>query len=413
MIRVDIPGSKSITQRALICAALASGKSIIYNPLLSEDTALLSEGIRSLGIEVQLSKNTFYISGNSGKFADKGEVSIFMGNNGTGFRFLTTLANFYPSDVTIMGDKRMQSRPVGDLVNSLNHFGFDISYLKDSNFPPIKISNYNILPNQITIDAAKSSQFVSSLLLSGVLFPDRFRIEVLDKLVSAPYIEITLSVMRDFSVDVERNGNIFIFPKNSSYLGREFTVESDFSSASYFIASSFFSDKTIFINNLRYDSSLQGDKRFIDIVKMMGATIKTSSNHIEIYPSQLYGVEVDMSDIPDMVPTLAVLASISSGETVIKNIEHLRYKESDRIEVTVKNLNKVGINAESGQDFIKIEGCRNYKKIRSCTIDPENDHRIAMSFSLFSLINKGVSISDKGCVKKSFPSYWEEFEKLE
>ncbi len=409
MITVNIPGSKSITQRALICGAIANGKSVIKNPLLSEDTLLISNGIKKLGLKLEMQEKDIVVFGEGGKFYADNET-IYMGNNGTGFRFLTTLSNFIDGTVILTGNERMKQRPVGNLVDALKKIGANIEYIEKEGFPPVKISGNSNLNNSISIDISKSSQFLSSLLLCAPLFKNGVKIFVKGKKVSKPYIDITVSVMKDFNVDVIEKDGFYEVAKEENYQRREFVVESDFSSASYFLAAAYFINKNILIKNLNYYKSLQGDKKFIDIVKKMGGKFDIKENQIKVIPEKLTGVTVDMSNVPDMVPTLAVLSAIAEGETVMENIEHLRYKETDRIETTVKNLVKCGIEAEAGEDFIKIKGSR---KIVHAKIDPENDHRIAMSFALLSLITNNMEIMNKTCVKKSFPNFWDEFKKVQ
>ncbi len=411
-IEINIPPSKSITQRAFICAALSSGKCKILNPLLSEDTLLLASGLKKLGISISLDEKAVEITGNKGEFSDNGEKTLFMGNNGTGFRFLLTLANFYKNNVILTGNERMCQRPVDSLAEALKDIGFNVSYTDKKGFPPVKISPTNkILKNIVTVRAEKSSQFVSSLLLCSPLFNKDFTLTLNGKKVSFPYILLTVDIMKKFGVNVKIKGEKFLIKGNSSYKPVNYKVENDFSSASYFAAGSVITGKTIKLNNLFYNSSFQGDKKFLDIIKKMGANVSIENNCIIVSGGKLKGIETDMNNVPDMVPTLAVLASFAQGATVIKNIAHLKYKETDRIETVVKNLNKAGIAAVAGSDFIKIEP--NDNNFLKCRIDPENDHRIAMSFSLLSIKNKHIEILNKDCVKKSFPNYWEEFSKLE
>ncbi len=421
--KIQIPGSKSITQRALICASLADGESVLINPLISEDTELLINGLKKLGIEIEIKDERIIVQGNKGKFISKGKKEIYMGNNGTGLRFLITLSDFYPDDVIITGNERMKNRPVDELVECLKSAGFNIQYLEKKGFPPVLIKKPstflqapNVLdaqlsPSTLRISSSKSSQFVSSLLLSGVLFKNGVKIIVNEDIPSKPYIDITLKVMEDFGVKVKKDSSTLHLPP-STYKSQKYIIEGDFSSASYFLSSPFFINREVVVENINYYNSLQPDKHFIDVLKEMGAKVEIADNATRVSPGELNGIEVDMNKMPDVVPTLSVLASISNGKTLIKNIEHLRFKESDRIFAIKKNLEKFGIDVEAGKDFLKITG--NRKKIfntkRKIIIETFNDHRIAMSFALFKLSGLNVEFDNYECVSKSFPNFWNFFE---
>ena len=414
--KVQIPGSKSITQRALICASLTDGESVLINPLISEDTELLMDGLRQLGIEIETKDEQIIVKGNKGEFVSKGKKEIYMGNNGTGLRFLITLSCFYPDDVIITGNERMKNRPVDELVDCLKSAGFNIQYLEKEGFPPVLIkppSTFNLLPSTLLISSSKSSQFVSSLLLSGVLFKNGVKIIVNKDIPSKPYIDITLKVMEDFGVKVIKDSSTFHLPP-STYKSRKYLIEGDFSSASYFLSVPFFTNREIIVENINYNDSLQPDRHFIDVLKDMSARIEIKDNEVKVFPGKLNGIEVDMNKMPDVVPTLAVLASIANGKTLIKNIEHLKFKESDRIFAIKRNLEKLEIEVEAGNDFLKITG--NKEKIfnlnRKIIIETFNDHRIAMSFALFKLAGLSIEFDNYECVNKSFPDFWKKFNKI-
>ncbi len=336
-----------------------------------------------------------------------------MGNNGTGFRFLMTLCGFYPSNVLLTGEERMLQRPVKSLADSLNEIGFKITYKGKEGFPPLNISTCKkILKNSVEINGEKSSQFISSLLLCSPLFKKDFSIRIKGKSVSTPYIFLTLDVMKSFGVNIVKKEKSFFIKRDSGYKKTEYIVENDFSSASYFAAASIITGKRVRLKNLFYEKSLQGDKKFFDVLKKMGANIQINEDNIIVCKGELNGINIDMQDIPDMVPTVALIAAFAKGETVIKNIAHLRYKETDRIECTVKNLRQSGVDAIAGKDYIKITH-NPEQGFKKCAIDPENDHRMAMSFALLTLKNKEIEILNKNCVKKSFPDFWNEFKKIE
>ncbi len=415
MIEIDIPGSKSITQRAIICSCLANGESILTNPLLCEDSIYLIKGLKRLGIKIDCLENRIEINGNGGIFKDNGKAEIFMGNNGTGYRFLLTLSNFYKNQLILTGNEKLQQRPIKPLVDSLLNLRFNIEYLKRKGYPPVKILptkvNFNKKIN-VKIDASVSSQFISSLLLSGIFFKKGIEVITEGRVVSTPYIEITLKVMKDFGVDVFTSKNRFTIPEFSTYKCRTYNIEGDFSSASYFMGAAFFLKKEIKLKNLNYETSLQGDKHFIKVLEKMGGKFEILKNEIVVKPAPLHGITIDMNKMPDIVPTLSVVASIAKGNTLIKNIKHLRYKETDRINAICKNLNSIGIIAENGDDYILIKPFIGKERCFNKVIDPEDDHRIAMSFALFKLIGWDVNILNKECVKKSFPDFWKLFETL-
>ncbi len=416
-MRIKIPGSKSITQRALICSSLAHGRSVLINPLFCEDTELLIDALQKFGIKIEEDNNNLIVYGNSGKFKNNGKLRIYMGNNGTGLRFLLSLACFYPNEVEIFGNERMKKRPINELVDALVDYGFSIEYIENFGYPPVLIKNsftFHPPSSILNITSTKSSQFVSSVLLTSVLFGNDLKIFINENVPSKPYIEMTLQVMKDFEVEVKKDKNYFFVPKNSNYIGKSFYIEGDFSSATYFLVLPFFADSEIEVENLNYYKSLQPDRFFVDILKKMGAIIEIGENNIKVYPSKLNEIEVDMNKMPDAVPTLAVLASIIDGETIIKNIAHLRIKESDRIHAIEKNLNKIGIKVEAGEDFLIIRGNPNLKEtVRDkVVIETFDDHRIAMSFSLFKGLNIPIELDNKDCVKKSFPDFFEKLQKI-
>ncbi len=423
--KIQIPGSKSITQRALICASLAEGESILINPLISEDTLLLIKALKKLGVQIEIKDEKIIVKGNNGKFVSNGKKEIYMGNNGTGIRFLITLSCFYPDDIILTGNERMKNRPVNELVECLKSVGFNIQYLEKKGFPPVlikKSSTFNQAPNildarltpsTLKISSSKSSQFVSSLLLSGVLFKNGVKIVINEDIPSKPYIDITLKVMEDFGVKVIKNSSTFFLPP-STYKPQKYIIEGDFSSASYFLSVPFFLNREIVVEDINYNNSLQPDKNFINVLKKMGAKVEITDNSIKVFPGELNGIEVDMNKMPDVVPTLAVLSSIAKGKTVIKNIGHLRFKESDRIFAIKKNLKKIGIDVEAGKDFLKISW--NKQKIlntkKKIMIETFNDHRIAMSFALFKLSGLNIEFDNYECVNKSFPYFWQKFNKI-
>ena len=409
---LTVPGSKSLTQRALIAAALANGESILKYPLASEDTEYTSQALAAMGITVTPSQEQWRVQGKGGAIATP-EQEIFLGNNGTATRFLTSVAALGHGDFTINGDQRMHERPIKPLMEALAGWGVDIRSLHNTGCPPVAIKANGIKGGKTLLPEGKSSQYLSSLLLVAPYAEQPAELLVAGEVLSKPYVTMTLAVMRDFGIAVTANPelNHFLIPQGC-YQAREYAVEGDASSASYFWAAAAVTGGRVTVANVP-SPSLQGDAVLVDILARMGCGVERSARGITVTGTkELRGVEVDMGDCPDVVPTLAVVASFAKGRTVINNIAHLRIKECDRLHVMVTELAKLGVRAEERQDAMIIEGNADGAPLHGAEIDTYHDHRIAMSFAVAGLRVPGVRIQGEGCVVKSFPDFWERFELL-
>ncbi|MBF0573154.1 MAG: 3-phosphoshikimate 1-carboxyvinyltransferase [Desulfamplus sp.] len=443
---ITIPGSKSVSHRMLICAAMADGTSIIRNILQSEDIHHTMSTLSKMGavieeIEDKLTKSVAVkVIGFNGKPKPYNE-EIYLGNSGTSMRLLAGTAALGNTPYILTGDKRMQERPMGDLLDALNMAGAETLSKKDDGTPPVVIrggnaENPNTIGGTISLDCSQSSQYLSSMLMMGAVLNKGLLINLPGPTVSAPYVNLTIDIMKKFKVNAERiDDKTYRVLGNQTYCAGNFAVEPDISNASYFWAAGAVTGYNITVNDIN-KTSLQGDKRLLEILEQMGCEIEYSSNGIGVRGKKdndknlslitsinsnlscsLNSVEVDMSDIPDVVPTLAVVAAFAKGTTKIVNIEHLREKECDRISAVVSQLRKIGVEASEGKDWLSVTGVganrdEINKTLHGAVIETFNDHRIAMAFSIAGLIVDGIEIENEGCVAKSFPNYWEKFDSL-
>lgn len=409
---VEVPGSKSLTQRALIAAALADGDSTLVGPLASEDTEYTSEALRAMGIGVEHHASRWLVHGLGGRIATPA-APIYLGNNGTATRFLTSVAALGHGTFTISGDQRMAERPIGPLMQALTGWGVTIRSIANTNCPPLEILATGLAGGNTVLPEGKSSQYLSSLLLVAPYGAAPATLAVEGEVLSKPYVHMTLAVMRDFGVIATANQelNHFTIPQGR-YQAREYRVEGDASSASYFWAAAAVTGGSVTVANVP-SPSLQGDAVLAEILGRMGCRVETSAHGITVSGTgELHGIEVDMGDCPDVVPTLAVVASFATGRTTIKNIAHLRIKECDRLHVMASELAKLGVRTEEGADTLVIEGQGRNAPYHGATISTYNDHRIAMSFAVAGLMVPGVKVEGEGCVVKSFPDFWERFQLL-
>jgi 3-phosphoshikimate 1-carboxyvinyltransferase len=404
---VCVPGSKSLTQRALVVAALAQGNSFISNALIAQDSLHLIEGLRTLGAQIVSAEGGFFISGTAGKITNSGR-ELFLGNNGTALRFLTALVCLGKGKYVLTGEKRLCERPVGALVEALQNMGADIS--SRNNCPPVEINANGLTGGKITLQDIESSQYVSALLLCAPYMPKGMDLTLQGGVVSTPYIDLTIAVMNNFGAKVTQTGKYeYHIAAGKIYRGREYRVEGDASSASYFFLAAALLKKTIRVAGINRQSK-QGDIRLLSVLEELGCKVSSGENWVEVTGNNLAKGDFifDLNDMPDMVPTLAVLAAFREGQTVINNVAHLRIKESNRLAALVAELNRTGIEAREMPEGLVIQG----GKMRPAKIETYNDHRIAMSFAVAGLVACGIEISDKKCVDKSFPAFWEELEKI-
>jgi len=408
---ITLPGSKSISNRTLLLAALASGVTEVHDLLISDDTQRMLEALQKLGIKLQQTgTNDWQVEGVGGTFPNK-QAELFLGNAGTAFRPLTAALAVSNGQYTLTGVARMHERPIGDLVDGLRQIGAQIEYLHNEGLPPLKISPGNIrIAAPIKVRGDVSSQFLTALLMALPLTGQESVIEVVGELISKPYIEITLNLMARFGVEVKREGwQRFTVPAQSQYRspGSVF-VEGDASSASYFLAAGAIGGGPVRVHGIGR-KSIQGDVRFAEALEIMGATITFGDNWVEAStPSgKLKALDLDCNHIPDAAMTLAVAALFANGSTRLRNIASWRVKETDRLTAMAAELRKVGAKVDEGADYIRIEPPS--RLIPNAVIDTYDDHRMAMCFSLVSLGGVPVTINDPGCVAKTFPEYFQAF----
>lgn len=407
---IEVPGSKSLTQRALIAASLAKGTSTLFGPLESDDTRYSSEALMQMGVTMDKEKE-WVIHGKAGLIQPSSEA-IFLGNNGTATRFLTSVAALGNGNFLIDGDARMHLRPIGPLMAALRGWGVDISAIKGTDCPPLAIKGRGIAGGTTILPEGKSSQYLSSLLLVAPYAQTPCVLRVQGEVLSKPYVAMTLSVMDAFgiAVDCASDFSSFSIPQGC-YRAREYQIEGDASNASYFWAAAAVTGGRVTVTNVPVPS-LQGDAMLVPLLGRMGCEVSRSGNGITLQGTdRLEGIRVDMGDMPDVVPTLAVVAAFAHGRTVIENIAHLRIKECDRLSAVVTELTKLGVKVEE-QDAAMIIHGEGGAGLKGAVIETYEDHRMAMSLAVAGLRIPGVQITGEECVAKSFPDFWERFSLL-
>jgi 3-phosphoshikimate 1-carboxyvinyltransferase len=404
---VEVPGSKSYTQRALVVACLAEGRSILSNALISDDTRYLVEALRFLGAEINISGSDVTVTGTNGNIRNPGRV-IVLGNNGTALRFLTTLASLGNGEYILDGSSRLRERPLLPLLDALKVLG--VQFQSRDGYPPVKISAAGLRGGKVAFADIESSQYISSLLICAPYAAGDIEIALTGKTVSQPYIDMTVEVMGRFGAEVTTRGRkLFSIRSGRHYKGQRYIIEGDASSASYFFLVAALCRGRVKVVNINL-KSLQGDINILRIMESLGCTVVRGDQWVEVACGQLCKGDVlfDMGDMPDMVPTLAVLAAFREGQTIITNVSHLRVKESDRIAALVNELRRIGVAARETADGLIVVG----GKPHGADIETYNDHRIAMSFAVAGLAVPGIIIKDRHCVGKSFPGFWDELSKL-
>jgi 3-phosphoshikimate 1-carboxyvinyltransferase len=419
--RITLPGSKSISNRCLLLAALADSQTTLGNLLDADDTQIMRAALRQLGLAVQdQDSTTCLISGSGGRFPIR-EANLFMGNAGTAIRPLTAALVMQQGTYRLSGVARMHERPIRDLVDGLRQIGADISYIQEEGYPPIQIHAATVsIPEVVRIRGDVSSQFLTALLMAlPLLAKEAIRIEVIGELISRPYIEITLKLMQRFGVQVQcPDVQTFVIPAQASLQtggsvyrspGR-LSVEGDASSASYFLAAGAIGAGPVRVLGVGRDS-IQGDVAFADALAQMGAVITKGDDWIEaaaLTPNSLRGITIDCTEIPDAAMTLAIVALFASGETRLNGIASWHVKETDRIAAMATELQKIGASIEAGPDYLVIRPPLVWQTPAN-GIDTYDDHRMAMCFSLAAFGPNSLLINDPDCVAKTFPQYFAEF----
>jgi 3-phosphoshikimate 1-carboxyvinyltransferase len=403
---VRLPGSKSISNRVLLLAALARGETEIGGLLDADDTKVMRQALSRLGIEFRNEK----IVGAGGAFPVR-KAELFLGNAGTAFRPLTAALAFCGGEYTLSGVPRMHERPIGDLVDALRGMGARIDYLRADGFPPLAVHPSSLKTENVKVRGDVSSQFLTALLMALPLAGKKSRIEVQGELISKPYVEITLNIMRRFGVEVQRTGWRFFEIEKQNYASPgKILVEGDASSASYFLAAGAIGGGPVRVEGVGRDS-IQGDVRFTEVLEKMGAKVSFGDNWIEASGAQpLRAIDLDLNHIPDAAMTAALMALFADGRSTLRNIGSWRVKETDRISAMATELRKLGAQVEEGADSLRISP----PKVLSSNqkIDTYDDHRMAMSFALVALGGVPVTINDPGCVAKTFPGFFDSWKTI-
>ncbi|WP_037607695.1 3-phosphoshikimate 1-carboxyvinyltransferase [Streptacidiphilus rugosus] len=406
MTVVQIPGSKSITARALYLAAAAEGVTTLRQPLLSDDSEGFAEGLISLGYAVDRQPGVWTITGRpSGPGVSSADV--FCRDGATTARFLPALAAAGQGSFRFDASAQMRRRPLGPLTQALRELGVDLVHEEQEGHHPLRIEAAGIKGGAITLDAGLSSQFLTALLLTGPLTREGLEITVTD-LVSVPYVEITLAMMNRFGNPARREGDTFVVPP-VPYRAVDYLIEPDASTASYVFAAAALTGNTVTVPGLGGDS-LQGDLRFAEVLRTMGADVSITPEATTVTGTgRLRGVTVNMRDISDTVPTLAAIAPFADGPVRIEDVYNTRIKECDRLAACEQNLKALGVPVTTGRDWIEIQPAQ---PTGPTLIACHGDHRIAMSFSVTGLRTDGITLDDPGCVKKTFPRFHEALAEL-
>lgn len=404
---VIVPGSKSYTHRILIAAALSDGICTIANGLKSEDTLLTLAALKQMGIAIDVLEDRFVVYGDKGRLKPCHDP-VYLGNSGTSMRLLTAVASLGQGRYTLSGIKRMEERPIQDLLDGLSQMGVAAYSINNTGCPPVEVRGGNVTGGSVGLRCGVSSQFLSALLLIAPYTQNGVDINILEGPVSKPYVDMTIDVMKELGIEVERKGyERFSVAGGQLYRAGSYTVEPDCSQAGYFWAAGAITGSKIKVKGTTYKTR-QGDVRLTRLLENMGCEISHETDGISVAGGSLAAITADMSDMPDMVPTLAVIASFADGTTVIENVGHLKAKESDRLGSVVNELSKMGIKASCSDTGMIIKG----GDPKGAEIDTYRDHRMAMSFALAGLRVPGVIIRDETCVNKSFPNFWNVFEGL-
>lgn len=415
---IRLPGSKSISNRALLLAAMAQGETRISNLLRSDDTHFMLTALKQLGIMIKEtageaggeSAGEILVTGTAGPLVTSNQThTLQLGLAGTALRPLTAALTLGQGRFVLDGSARMRERPVAHLVDGLRQLGATIHYLGKPGYPPIEVLGTGLAGGSARIPGNISSQFLTSILLAAPLAQGPVDITIEGEQVSKPYLDITLGMMRQFGVNASHQNHESFHTSPASYTspGR-FLVEGDASAASYFLAAGAISGPGLTVHGIGR-ASTQGDIGFLDVLRQMGARVTVNEASVSVLPGTLNAVDMDLNHIPDAAMTAATLALFAKGTTTIRNIYNWRVKETDRLDAMARELRKLGAEVEEGQDYLAIHPP---SQLRAATIDTYGDHRMAMCFSLATLGGVPVTINDPDCVAKTFPTYFAEFERL-
>jgi 3-phosphoshikimate 1-carboxyvinyltransferase len=395
---VKAPPSKSYTHRALFISSLAQGETHLRDPLYSADTMASLEACRSLGCQINVQDDSCIVKGTEGELTTPNDV-LDLKNSGTTLRFLTTMASLAPGCSVLTGDESLRGRPMQYLLESLRNLGVMAYSTRNNGFPPLVVKN-GFKGGKTSINGNLSSQYLSSLLISAPYAEQAVEIQVVGDFISRPYVEMTLDTMKKFGVQVLKVPPDGFQVENQIYHGRSYTIEGDYSSASYLIAAASALDGNITLKNLFHDS-IQGDKIIMAVVKEMGAKIKLGEDQISIQgDGQLKGVDVNLENSPDLLPTVAALAAVADGTSHIKGVEHARYKETDRVHTMALELSKLGVKLKEEPDGMIIHG-----GAKGGTVQSHGDHRLVMALTIVGLVTGGVRIQNAAVHQVSYPNF--------
>ncbi|WP_193130024.1 3-phosphoshikimate 1-carboxyvinyltransferase [Enterobacter hormaechei] len=408
---INLPGSKSVSNRALLLAALANGTTVLSNLLDSDDVRHMLNALKALGVQYALSddRTRCEVTGNCGALHSAEALELFLGNAGTAMRPLAAALCLGSNDIVLTGEPRMKERPIGHLVDALRQGGAQIDYLEQENYPPLRLRG-GFTGGNVEVDGSVSSQFLTALLMTAPLAPQDTVIAIKGDLVSKPYIDITLHLMKTFGVEVENQSyQRFVVRGGQQYQSPgNYLVEGDASSASYFLAAGAIKGGTVKVTGIGRNS-VQGDIRFADVLEKMGAVVTWGDDFISCTHGELNAIDMDMNHIPDAAMTIATAALFAKGTTTLRNIYNWRVKETDRLFAMATELRKVGAVVEEGEDYIRVTPPA---KLQFAEIGTYNDHRMAMCFSLVALSDTPVTILDPKCTAKTFPDYFEQLARI-
>jgi 3-phosphoshikimate 1-carboxyvinyltransferase len=401
------PGSKSLTNRALVIAALANGQTQLSGVLDSVDTRVMFDSLDKLGIKADHDKTTHAatISGCGNCIPESG-ARLYLENSGTSIRFLTALCSTGKGTFTLDGNTRMRERPIVDLIKALNQIGPNIHCQPETGCPPVSIETTGLAGGQLSVRAKMSSQYLSAILMAAPAARAAVEITIDGERVSQPYIDMTIAIMSQFGVHVDSTDNGYIVERQS-YTARRYCIEPDASAASYFFATAAITGGRITVDGLNRQA-LQGDVRFVDALEQMGCKVTSDDTSITVEGGKLRGIDIDMNSFSDTAQTLSAVAVFADGPTNIRNIVHNRYKETDRIAAVATELRQLGLQIEERHDGMTIHP----GEIRPATIETYDDHRMAMSFALIGLKAQGVRIADPGCTSKTYPDFFTDLSRL-
>jgi 3-phosphoshikimate 1-carboxyvinyltransferase len=403
---VNAPPSKSYTHRAIILAGLSRGEVVVNDPLLSADPLATIEAMTAAGAKITRSGDSLRVVGNGGNVQPPQKINVE--NSGTTIRILSSIFSLCDKKVTITGDESIQKRPMGPLLEALESVG--VKTASNNGLPPISVQG-PMTGSTIKIRGDVSSQYISGLLIAAPPRAEDTTIEITTPLKSRPYLDLTLEIMQDFGVEVENHGyERFDIPGNQFYSKNEYTVEGDYSGAAFILGAAALTDSEVTVKNLR-EGSQQGDKYFLDILKMMGAKVSTHSNEATVIGGKtLRGIDADLSQTPDLLPITSVMCSLAKGKSRIFNVEHARIKECDRISAMAQGLRKMGVSLEERQDGLVIEG---RSSLEGAQIETFNDHRIVMAFAVAGLRSHGKTVlNNSESVRISYPEFVRDMKKL-